>query len=445
MRRAGFGGTAWTALCAIVLVVIHWPGHSSYDTLAQLRDGLSDNYASNQPPAMSWLVATALQTPLGFGALLAINIGLWGWAGWLIHRLLAAHGVRWPGLALLVWWLFPVSFLYMGILWKDVLAAHLAALAFLLMLPRPAQAAGPGALVASALAIAAAALVRQQMALMIPLLGAAVWFARPEVTRVHRSGVAAIWLAGVLALIWAADAALDRSARQVSGLATQGAVYQLTTFDLAGIRSHGGQVRFAALDAAGVDRQRLFEMFDLYGADRVDRLGAYSGNPLAGVAGLNPMLLSDWRASIRANPVAYAAHRWAHFSWQAGLRDQAQCLPYQFGVAPLPAGFQALPLPASRPERDAQLRSLAESLLPLFRPALYAAVLVLALALLVWRRPLGWTALAMFQTAGLAYLGSYLLIGIACDFRYAYFLVPVALTGVLSVWLPATRTGVSPR
>ena len=447
MGRAGFGGsTAWTAICAIVLLAVHWPGHSSYDTLVQLRDGLSRSYESNQPPAMSWLVASALQTPLGFGALLAINIGLWSWAGWLIHRLLAAHGVRWPWIALLVWWLFPVSFLYTGILWKDVLAAHLATLAFLLVIPRPSQIAGAGALAMSALAIAAAALIRQQMALMIPLLGAAVWFARPGVTRTQRAGIAAIWLAGVLALSWAADSALARSARQVSGLATQGALYQLATFDLAGIRSHGGQLRLAALDAAGVDRERLFEMFDLYGADRVDYLGAYPDNPLFKITQpMVPLLISDWRASIRANPIAYAAHRWEHFLWQAGLRDPSRCLPYYFGVEPQPAGFPVLPLPAPRPERDAMLRRIAAPLLPLFRPALYAAVSVLALALLAWRRPLGWTALAMFQLAGLAYLGSYLLIGIACDFRYAYFLVPVALTGALSVWLPATRSGASPR
>lgn len=424
----------------------HWPGHSSYDTLAQLRDGLSRTYASNQPPAMSWLVASALQTPLGFGALLLINIGLWGWAGWLIHRLLAAHGLRRPWPALLVWWLFPVSFLYSGILWKDVLAAHLATLAFLLVTPRPCQTAGPGALAASALAIASATLVRQQMALMIPLLGAAIWFARPGFTRMYRSGIAAAWLAGVLALSWAADSALARGARQVSGLATLGAVYQLTTFDLAGIRSHGGQLRLPALDAAGVERQRLSEMFDRYGADRVDWLGVYPHNPLAGLTDPNPLLLADWRASIRANPIAYAAHRWEHFSWQAGLRDPLRCLPYHFGVEPQPDGFPALPLPAPRPERDARLRTIAESLLPLFRPALYAGVAMLALALLAWRRPLGWTALALFQLAGLAYLGSYLLIGIACDFRYAYFLVPVALVGAFSFWLPApTHSGASSR
>lgn len=71
---------------------------------------------------------------------------------------------------------------------------------------------------------------------------------------------------------------------------------------------------------------------------------------------------------------------------------------------------------------------------------------MLALALLGWRRPLGWTVLAMLQLSGLAYLGSYLLIGIACDFRYAYFLVPVALVGAFSAWLPATfHSGASPR
>lgn len=42
---------------------------------------------------------------------------------------------RGPWAELLVWFLFPASFFYNGIVWKDVLAAHLAALAFLLVIP----------------------------------------------------------------------------------------------------------------------------------------------------------------------------------------------------------------------------------------------------------------------------------------------------------------------
>ncbi len=129
---------------ALLTVSLHWPGHMSVDTLLQLRDGLSRDYRSNQPPAMSWLVALMQGSPLGLGGLLALNVGFWSACAWRLYRLLAERGGWHPWAALLVWFLFPVSFFYNGILWKDVLAAHLAALAFLLVIPgrRPSPLGG---------------------------------------------------------------------------------------------------------------------------------------------------------------------------------------------------------------------------------------------------------------------------------------------------------------
>ncbi len=411
----------------------------SYDTLAQLRDGLSREYQSNQPPAMSWLVASMQKTPLGLGGLLLINTWLWSCAGWLIYRLLSGSGKPRAWLALLIWISFPVSFLYNGILWKDVLAANLATLAFLLVIPRSSAAAGMGALATSAMAIAAAALARQQMALVVPILGVAVGFSQRGEGFALRA--ATIWLASVLALMLAAEAALVGDAKSLSGLDTQGAVYQLTTFDLAGIRAQGGQIKTPALSAAGVDAKRLSAMFELYHPDRVDHLGAYPNNPLVAMAEPTRFLLPDWRRSVSANPGAYATHRWEHFLWLLGLRDPNRCLPYQLGIPATPEEFPDLPpLPSHKPERMAALKAVSEYTLPLFRPIIYVAVAALALVVLCLRRPRGWQILAMLQFAGLAYVGSYLLIGIACDFRYAYFAVPVALIGVFSCWLTSARS-----
>lgn len=434
----------------VLTIWLHYPGHMSVDTLLQLRDGLSRNYQSNQPLAMSWLVAIMQRSPLGLGGLLILNVGLWSACAWRLYHLLAERGGWRPWAALLVWLLFPVTLLYNGILWKDVLAAHLATWAFLRVIPPPCAGPRIGALVASALAIAAAALVRQQMALVIPLLGAAILIASRVRGRWHALGLTGLWLVSVLALTQLAGVELKQGATRVSELSTQGAIYQLTTFDLAGIQNQGGQIRTPALAAAGMhDTERLTAMLALYGPDRVDRLGDYLDNPLFTLASpdLVSLLTADWWASIRANPGAYAAHRWEHFLWQAGFRDPVACLPFYFGISPLPAAFPMLPLPPGNPPRDARLTALGHALMPLFRPVIYAGLALFALVGLCYRRPRGWEVLATLQVAGLAYLGSYLFIGIACDFRYAYFLVPVALIGTLSLWLPRRAhplSGVAP-
>ena len=436
---------------ALLTVSLHWPGHMSVDTLLQLRDGLSRDYRSNQPPAMSWLVALMQRSPLGLGGLLALNVGVWSACAWRLYRLLAERGGWRPWAALLVWFLFPVSFFYNGILWKDVLAAHLAALAFLLVIPGRGSSPHGGALIAGALAIAAAALLRQQMVVVIPILAAAIGMVSRARGRWNALGRTGLWFGGVLALTQLAGAALKHGATDFSEPSIQGPIYQLITFDLAGIQHHGGQLRTPALTAAGMqDTERLAAMLALYGPDRVDRLGEFSDNPIIGVMhrrDWTSLLAADWWASIRANPGAYAAHRWEHFLWQAGFRDTLACLPFYFGISPLPADFPMLPLPPGNPTRDARLTALGHGLMPLFRPAIYATIALLALIGLGYRRPRYWEVLAGLQVAGLAYLGSYLLIGIACDFRYAYFLVPVALIGTFSLWLPRRAhplSGVAP-
>ncbi|MFZ5652815.1 MAG: hypothetical protein ACOY42_00210, partial [Pseudomonadota bacterium] len=345
---------------------------------------------------------------------------------------IADRSMQWDRQALLSpMWRINQRF-HNGILWKDVLAANLATLAFLLVIPRRAS-PGTGALAASAIGIAATALIRQQMALVIPILGVAVGLSRRSEGTIPRT--AAIWLGSTLAIMLTAERALVRDAKSVSGLDTEGAVYQLTTFDLAGIRAHGGQIKTPTLSAAGVDAQHLSTLFELYHPDRVDHLGAHPRNPLMAIADPVAALLPDWRRSVSANPRAYVLHRWEHFLWLLGLREPELCLPYQLGIPALPDGFPDLPLPSSRPERIAQLNAVAQYTLPLFRPVIYTAVAALALAILWVRRPHGWQGLVMLQFAGLAYTGSYLLIGIACDFRYAYFVVPVALIGIFSCWM----------
>lgn len=425
---------------ALLTVSLHWPGHMSVDTLLQLRDGLSRDYRSNQPPAMSWLVAVMQGSPLGLGGLLALNVGVW--SAWRLAALPPARGARrlapLGGTAGLV----PVS----GRLFLQRYCVEGRAGGASGRTGIPAG--NPRSRVISPRRGADRRRPGDRGRRPAPATnGRGHPYPRGRWNALGRTG---LWFGGVLALTQLAGTAFKHGATDFSEPSIQGPIYQLMIFDLAGIQHHGGQLRTPALTAAGMDTNRLAAMLALYGPDRVDRLGAFSDNPIIGVMhrrDWTSLLAADWWASIRANPGAYAAHRWEHFLWQAGCRDTLACLPFYFGISPLPADFPMLPLPPGNPTRDARLTALGHGFMPLFRPAIYATIALLALIGLGYRRPRYREVLAGLQVAGLAYLGSYLLIGIACDFRYAYFLVPVALIGTFSLWLPRRAhppSGVAP-
>lgn len=429
----------WVSAIALGVLALHFPGHASFDTLAQLRDGTTRVYTSNQPPAMSLLLAS-LRMP----GVLALDVALFAFA---IFRLLgfASAPLGRQRIALVAMFLFPVPLIYLGIIWKDVLFAHAALLA-LLLLPRN-EVMHWKSLVASAAVLALAVAVRQQGALVVVVALGYLLFAQGAagLRRARRWWVAGAWLLIFLMCSGAIKFSVQTSGDTSKSVVVDGPLWQLAMFDLGGIASQVPELRFPAIEkgapaillAHRPTREHLMSVLGRYRPDRQD----YMEEPDERSNIWIPLedLFADWRTNILHHPQAYVVHRLDVLSWILGCHDPRKCLPYAVGIPSEPAALVAeLGLQPGTSERAKFLDRVGGSVLFLFRPVIYVVLSLAVLGLLVLR---GWREhglMITIQTGGLAYAGSYLLVGFACDFRYTYYSTVTALMGLAYVFVTGT-------
>jgi hypothetical protein len=141
-----------------------------------------------------------------------------------------------------------------------------------------------------------------------------------------------------------------------------------------------------------------------------------------------PRLVSAWWQAISAHPLAYLSHR-ATFMWQFLARSNLVLPVWDWLDPASPYGHRPYFTP---------LVALHDRLQPtvLFRPGLW---LVLALAVAVWAWPARATAAGAFAvgvtTSAVVYVLSFAVLGVAADFRYAYWCVLAALAGAVAAVL----------
>jgi hypothetical protein len=135
-----------------------------------------------------------------------------------------------------------------------------------------------------------------------------------------------------------------------------------------------------------------------------------------------------WRETIAVNPAPYLRHRAAHFAALLGLAGMRSCLPVYTGtegpvVLPgLDGDLTAfLGLTAGVHHASYRVHDFGRDYgdTPLFMHLAYAVVLMLVALWLLVRRE---HVLLTLSVCALLFLASYSVIGIACDFRYAYTL-----------------------
>lgn len=177
------------------------------------------------------------------------------------------------------------------------------------------------------------------------------------------------------------------------------------------------------------------EQIPLYTPNRVDTLrasGAYWADPLSTTARL-------WWLSIVESPDAYLRHRLRVTEAIVGMSDMRVCIPYETGVGgplnhPLVAeeltsllGLRIGPNPSTALVMWAGWE-LATT--PLLMHWAYALALMGICVVLARRRAYVLLSLA---ACSLILLASYAVLGIACDFRYAYTLTEA--TSLLAAWV----------
>lgn len=417
-------------LLALAAICLHYPGQVSVDTVIQMQDGLSRVYDSNQPPAMSLYLST-----LGLPGMLLLNVGTFSLAAaFLLHNAASRPGKQKAAIAFL--FLSPVALVYIGILWKDVLFAHLTLLSFLILnnrLPLNWK-----SLAISAALFSLAASVRQQGILVAVVFVTYMFLSadqqRPLATRLKYP---LLWALIFFTASAAIKGTIEASGDTSKSSSTIGPILQLAQFDLGGIASKNPDLDFTAIENAGSafpaerrpTKEKIWSALSHYSPQRQDLIG---NSPAASTFWWpHDSLLEEWKRNIATHPVDYFQHRIDVLSWILGLHDIGKCVPYYSGITSEPAKMVTeTNIEPGMSGRARLIKKIGKTTHFLFRPIIYIILSIAIVALLSIR---GWRKHALMisiQAAGLGYAASYLFVGIACDIRYTYFSTLAAIFGI---------------
>lgn len=427
------------ACIAGLAVAMHVPGHVSMDSSAQLYEAQTGVSVSWSPPLMSallrWLgggVQATLVFVVGCSALtyggIALALSGAGRGQPAPSRRGGAVGALLIALAILN----PLIFLYVGIVWKDVLFAGLFASAAGLLLYATAFAGsvrGRWLYFLAGMLLVPVLLVRQQGIVLAPplLLACTLGVAGPWQGWHARRW----WLRALLAALafatacWGLDFA-SKLAIQSSGDKSSSVGYTaIQSYDVTGLIA-AGAAQDVVLPAALSSRALTDAVRRTYSDERID----YVFNDPVVAAAFKQLGSSAvrhaWWSLISRHPDAYVKMKARQYGWLLDLYRLDRCLPVHLGVEGNPEYLAAVGIPAGFDGRDRRLFSLSMLArhLATHRHWFYLLLLATAAAWFVATRKryssAERTAVAA-MIAGLAlFYGSFTVTVLACDFRYLY-------------------------
>lgn len=432
----------------LVMLALSLPGHMTYDSLAQLREGRLGVHATWGP-----VVYAAI---LGFFDHLAPGPGLYVTAsGALLYGSLKSLTDLRPQVS---WWavaaagllvLAPALLIYQGIVWKDVLFANLAVAAFVQQarLARDWDGAGPhpwGRLLAIMLMLALAAQVRQNgIVAGLVAAGALGWTVRARGGRAIAAwglgGFVAVLVAGALISWLATPPKSPEAAPPKTGLRI------VQTYDIVGMVKLEPTLQLKQIAAFSESSAQMVQTRGarLYSPERIDYLKVDDEFSYVLDTIPNEVISRQWFELLKSHPLTYLKVRFADFYWVFLTPKIDSCLPFAVGVD-APAGLAAeMKAPLGLDPVDQYLVNYASWLLdtPVFSHAAYFLIAVGAAGLLLWRRDPQDVPIAAMALAGIAFTGTFAIISIACDYRYLYFLDLSALAAAFYVSLDPSRSG----
>jgi hypothetical protein len=425
----------FAVLVASVAIALHSPGQISMDTSLELYEALVGRTISNQPPFMSalfrWLgggeVATAelvlinsVATYLAFAGVIEAALKgrcAAGFRGTPYWKLVLC--------ALIV--LNPVVFVYVGIVWKDVLfgSALLSAVALSLLASASEGRQSWIYAICAAIVLALAARIRQQGVFVAPLLMAMPLIA-VTVGRAWSRNRCLLIAASVVvayAVIWAISGAIvSKTITESGNLSYSTGFSSIMQFDMAGIIFET-KPSTEVLPVPVTAEQRNAVMAS-YSSARVDSQA------------LNPVLndwfnhmppeekYRNWSALIKAEPGAYLRHRLEVYECLLDIEDINGYLKLHVGVEGNSEYLHAVGISEQQGDRARLIYRIAARFfgLPIFRHWFYfLALLVGVVVLIALRMPVRFksSAFALAFAAAIFYI-SYFPTGIASDFRYLY-------------------------
>ena len=445
------------AACAVAAAWVHFPGHVSMDSSMQLWEAWLGESVTWNPPSMSAMLRWLGPGAEGAGRMMALNtvatyLALAGTgAVMLLVRAGASRKWGWiaAGLVALVV-LNPILFLYVGIVWKDVLFSTLmlagAALGLVACILE-----GRGkwvAALASVVVLAFGMKVRQQGIFVAPTLAlvpviAVAWGASGRSTAARN---AALVLLVFVASAWSASRMVAATIHTPPQFGNQVGLQGVMQYDTSGI------VAFSTTptDAFPIpmnDRLRA-EVQRVYSVDRGDfqwtspAVTQWLSAP--GYAGVK----QRWRTLVANEPGAYLAHKLGAFRSLMNVDGVKACLPIHVGMVGHDENLRQIGIEPGLDRHDQRIYGWSQRIIrwPLYRHWVYAVALLVAGVVVMAglrRSRLKWGLVAVGVATALLY-ASYLPTSIACDFRYLFpaiclvslvwIVLVVELTGPGSRW-----------
>lgn len=425
----------------LIVLAAGLPGHMTTDSFVQLAEGRAGAQRSFNPAFMSWLMGRFDSVLSGTALFVAFNVGLLFGALALLPRLSGrVNALAAPVLALVI--LTPQVLIYQGAVWKDVFFAN-AAIAGTVLLAVSVQqglARGGGriAWAAGALLLVIAALVRQNGVLALGAAGLAIGLAIGSRQGWRRGLAASGGLIGASLILFFAITLVMSQVMPSSQ--TGGAGLRIIQhFDLVGVIARDSQASLGPLEAEAPRAAATLraEAAIGYNPQRVDAVGKAPGLGEALWQTPEGLVGRTWAHVIREDFGDYAAHRLAVFREALLTPDILACLPVSTGTEGPDDILAELGMTFRQDRQDRELYNYASWFFgtPVLSHLTFALIsLAVMVALTLRGRPSDWM-LAGLQAGALAFAGSFLVIGLACDYRYLYFLDLAALFGLVHLAL----------
>lgn len=447
------------AIGAGLTLWFHYPGHVSTDASMQLWEAWLGESVTWNPPTMSAMLRWLGGGPEAAGRMMAADTlltfgALAGTGALLLWRNRDTDLLRpWVRALLVVLILAnPVLFLYLGIVWKDVLFSSLVVAGTALGLAACAiQGRGRWAMaVLSAAVLAVSVGVRQQgifmapVLLAIPVIAVAGMQGLPLRTRV---GYALVPVAVFVAMSVLVPAAVARTIHTPPEYGSKVGFQGLMQYDTAGMIALSGTPS-ASLPVPITEELRA-DIRRVYSPDRGDFMWTseavtrWLSEP--GYEGVR----RRWRSLVANEPEAYVRHKIGAFRSILNLDGVKDCLPVHVGVDGPHDNLRSIGFEPGLDRYDQSLYYFAKSIFrwPLYRHWVYLVALLAAGAatLAFMRRSRLKAGIVVTGVAtGLLYL-SFLPTSIACDFRYLFAAIcMVSLIWICLVCSLWTRSASSP-
>jgi len=412
---------AMTAAGFALTLVVFYPGYMTNDATFIYQYTLERRYGDWQSPLMT--ILWGLIDPLAPGsASIFLFVATVYWLAFAVIALTVVRRSRWLGLAVPLLALMPPAFVFLAMIWRDVLFAVVWLFAGAIVYAATERGARLRWLV-QALALGLVGfgvLLRPNALIAAPLIAAYVIFpARFDWKRAAIIFVPAI-VAGYALVQIVYYGALD--------VKRENPLHSLFVFDLGGITHFVGENQFPVAWSAAESAMLTAECYnperwDSYWTLEPCRFVMQRLERRDDVIFGSPRLMQAWARAVTAHPLAYLSHR-ATFMWTLLARPTLTLELYHLDDP----GWT--PLAQNRWFRT--LLALHDVLKPtvLFRLGFWL-MFATAISAFAWRAratPAGAFALGVTGSA-VVYVMTFFLVGVAAEFRYGYWCVLASLVG----------------